>query len=446
MDSNTPESIEMLNRIRTLAIKEAQEATYRDANAVAEALTSIQTKAQKNDNRGIRALGYAVEGVIPFKKTPLNIVKRGVEYSPVGLINGLVDIGTKVRKGKMTGAEAINKIAKGITGTGLVILGYALAHAGLIAGSDDEDGKKKAFDTLVGKQGYALTIGGKSYTIDSFAPANMPLFVGTELYKLLDGDGLSFSQVLNAISTISEPAFELSCLSGIASTIETAQYNDTNTYVALATDIATSYICQALPTLGGQVARIIDRTKYNAYYRDKTSDIPVQLQTFIAKVGTKVPGLSKLLFEPKIDKWGRTMDYGDLPERIFENTISPGYYSEERYTTVDRELERLYNDTGDNTVLPRSDTKNVTIDKVGYNLSTSQFAKFAKLKGSKAFELLNDLFSDNMKMKLGKKKNAPELKYSKMSDEEKIKAIEKCYDGAMEYAKSEMKDEIVGSR
>lgn len=140
------------------------------------------------------------------------------------------------------------------------------------------------------------------------------------------------------------------------------------------------------------------------------------------------------------------MDYGDLPERIFENTISPGYYSEERYTTVDRELERLYNDTGDNTVLPRGDTKSVTIDKVRYNLNASQFTKFAKLKGSKALELLNDLFSDNMKMKLGKKKNAPKLKYSKMSDEEKIKAIEKCYDEAMEYAKSEMKDEIVGSR
>ena len=448
LDSNTLESIETLNRIRALAIKEAQEATYRDANAVAEALTKIQTKAQKSDNRMIRGLGYAVEGVIPFKKTPLNIVARGVEYSPIGLINGLIDVGTEVRKGKMTGAEAINEIAKGIVGTGLVVLGYGLAHAGLLTGSDDEDSKKRVFDTLVGKQGYALTIGGKSYTIDSFAPENMPLFVGAELYKLLDGDGLSFSQTLNAISTISEPALELSCLSGIASTIESAQYNNTNTIAALVTDIATSYICQALPTLGGQVARIIDRTKYNAYYRDKTSDIPVQLQTFIAKVGTKVPipPLSKLLFEPKIDKWGRTMDYGDLPERIFENTISPGYYSEERYTAVDRELERLYNDTGDNTVLPRSDTKNVTIDKVRYNLNASQFTKFAKLKGSKSLELLNDLFSDNMKMKLGKKKNAPKLKYSKMSDEEKIKAIEKCYDEAMEYAKSEMKDEIVGGR
>ena len=52
----------------------------------------------------------------------------------------MIDVGTEVRKGKMTGAEAINKIAKGITGTGLVILGYVLAHAGLIAGSDDEDG------------------------------------------------------------------------------------------------------------------------------------------------------------------------------------------------------------------------------------------------------------------------------------------------------------------
>ena len=87
LDSNTPESIETLNRIRALAIKEAQEATYRDANAVAEALTKIQTKAQKSDNRMIRGLGYAVEGVIPFKKTPLNIVARGVEYSPIGLIS-----------------------------------------------------------------------------------------------------------------------------------------------------------------------------------------------------------------------------------------------------------------------------------------------------------------------------------------------------------------------
>ena len=48
------------------------------------------------------ATRIAVEGVLPFKRTPINIVKRGIEYSPVGLAKTLVKGVYDVKKGKIS--------------------------------------------------------------------------------------------------------------------------------------------------------------------------------------------------------------------------------------------------------------------------------------------------------------------------------------------------------
>ena len=86
LDSGTKEGAEALQKIRAVAMREAQEATYRDANTVAEALSRAQRWAEKNPNRAVRAAGAGIEAVMPFKKTPLNIAKRGIEYSPIGCL------------------------------------------------------------------------------------------------------------------------------------------------------------------------------------------------------------------------------------------------------------------------------------------------------------------------------------------------------------------------
>lgn len=76
IDPNAFVSQQILERARNYAIQEAQKATYRDASKVAGMLQHL--------SKTNSALGLLVEGVLPFKKTPVNILKRGVEYSRRG--------------------------------------------------------------------------------------------------------------------------------------------------------------------------------------------------------------------------------------------------------------------------------------------------------------------------------------------------------------------------
>lgn len=435
-DISTEKGMRNLEAARAAAFREAQEATYRDDNTVADWLSKGQHKMQNSDSKVLRGLGYGVEAVMPFKKTPLNIVNRGVEYSPVGLMNGIYDTLYSVKKGNVTAAEAINKIAKGMTGTALTILGFALAHKGIATGAGEEDEKKSRFDALIGKQTYSISIGGKSYTVDWAAPNSLPFFVGVELYNAIQGKGWNFAKCVDALGKITEPMLELSCLQGISNAVESVQYNGTNVAQALMEGLATSYIGQALPTLGGQIARITDGTKRNAYYTYKDSSLPASMQKFIGSAMAKTPLASKLL-EPKIDSWGREVGYGQLPERVTENLVSPGYYSKEEYTAVDKELERLYRSTGETDALPGKVSKKFSYEKEEYNMNVHEYTDFSRLKGQKSFELINDLINGKSTVQMRKNNHKVSLSYSDMTDTEKIRVISNLYKDAADYAAEE---------
>ena len=68
-------------------MRKALKDTYQDTNALATFL-SRATKIRKGDNAAIKDAKIIVEGNLPFKKTPLNIAKRGIDYSSLGVIGG----------------------------------------------------------------------------------------------------------------------------------------------------------------------------------------------------------------------------------------------------------------------------------------------------------------------------------------------------------------------
>lgn len=142
---------EQLTQARNYAIREARKATYRDKSKVANFLNKI---SELN-----KPLNIIVEGVLPFKKTPINILKRGVEYSPLGLVNGIKEIVYDVRKGNKTAAEAIDHICVGLTGTGMLCHGDVFICNGVVAVNPLDDDEEKTLDTLSGEQEYALQIG-----------------------------------------------------------------------------------------------------------------------------------------------------------------------------------------------------------------------------------------------------------------------------------------------
>ena len=78
---------------REYAILEAQKATYRDTNALSQTFSELGRVNKGSKNAVKKGLTTLVEGILPFRKTPANILARGLEYSPLGLMNGIKQIG-----------------------------------------------------------------------------------------------------------------------------------------------------------------------------------------------------------------------------------------------------------------------------------------------------------------------------------------------------------------
>ena len=287
-----------LEKARTYAINEAQKATFRDASAVADALARFE-----KTNAGTKIL---MGGLVPFKKTPINIVKRGVEYSPIGLIDGLKQAGVDLRRGTKTPTEAIDRIASGLTGTGLMMLGAFLAEQGILSGASAEERKEQYLNDAEGMQSYALNLGGYTYTVDWSAPASLPLFMGVEMHNAMrDGfDGLP--ALVDAMQNITEPIFNLTMMDGVQGAIKAAAYGGDNAITAAAGNMVSDYMGQFVPTASGQIARTIDGTRRTPYKGNEITGFP-SVDVWLQRQQAKIPGASKSL-APYMDVFGRTSD------------------------------------------------------------------------------------------------------------------------------------------
>ena len=409
---------EIRKQAESWAAEEAWRATYRDASAAADAISRF--------SRINAATSVVTEGLLPFKKTPINVAKRGLSYSPAGLVKGLYDMTYGVKSGKVDAAHAIDQFASGLSGTAIVALGAYLASQGLLNGAGDDDDKARAYRKQVsGYQQYSLQIGDKSYTIDWLAPSSMPLFVGAELWKLKQGEAASFKDFYEAMKTLPSPMVEMSMLSSLEDAIDAASYGRSGgeKLVNVFGDAVGSYFGQAVPTLGGKINRIIDGTQRNAYYKDKTALVPSDWTVaYNSTIRQKVPGMSKGL-EPKLDVWGREQKEG-LGERIAENLVSPGYLSHNKETPVDKEILRLYEKTGESSVIPNTSPNKYFPAKNNlprYDMSAAEYTAYMRVRGTTSYELINQMISSSA--------------YKKMGDEEKAKMIGELYQYAGEIAK-----------
>lgn len=399
----TKEGQKALNNARRIAIEEAQRATYRDFSVAAAALNRLK--------KGGGAAGILLEGVLPFTKTPINILRRGVEYSPVGIITALTGLAKDYRTGSIDAARFIDRMSAGLSGTAVAILGYLLAKIGWLRGKKDD--KEEDFDKLQGHQDYSLEIGGVSATIDWAAPTALPLFTGAAAYDLMEGgEKLSISTMWDAMMLIAEPMMSLSMLDGLNRTLSAASYAGENEKVAsILTSAATSYFGQGVPTLLGQLARSMDGTRRQTYV-DKNSRVPAGMQRFIqTSLQNKVPAWEEQK-APYIDQWGREDTTSSKALGTLENFLSPSYWSMVRTTDVDAALQELYGSTKESSILPSSPTK-----KIGdRQLTAEEYTSYAKDVGATKYDLLTQLIHDP--------------RYETLTDEQKIKAVKKIYEYA----------------
>lgn len=408
----------LMDDARSYAIKEAQKATYRDHNAFSDFISKLH---YKGDNKVAKAADTLVEGVLPFRRTPANILVRGLEYSPAGLFKGLTYDLVQVARGNKTAAEAIDGISAGLTGTGLLALGSYLASQGLLSGGDTGEEERDAMADLTGSQNYALSIGGKNYTLDWLAPEALPLFVGVELFNTISdntGEGITLDNALSALQRITDPMLEMSMLSGVQDLIDTVQYAESGTLIKVIANAAVSYLTQAIPTLFGQIERSTESQRESTFI-DRNSGIPRDIQYTIGKAANKLPGEFQQI--PYIDAWGRTEETGNSVERILNNFLNPSYVSEENTTKTDKEINRLI-EAGFTGVAPDRVSQSKKVD--GEYMDAKQYTEYATVKGQTSFDLVSDMILSTV--------------YKGMTDEEKAESIAKAYSYAGHVAAEEI--------
>lgn len=427
----TPDTItdQQLGKARNFAIEQAKEATFHQDSQLASLINQLSNKNKFSK--------FVLDATLPFKKTPINVAKAGLEYSPVGLVKSAVYDTAQLRKGNITANKYIDNISKGLTGTGIALVGYALANCGVLkaTGSDDED--KEKFEEGRGSQNYAITIGNNTYSLDWLAPSGIPLFIGAECYELMKAqkekktsssdEDEYYNKVINASMNILDsftnamnPMTEMSMLSGLTSALKSYDQGSSKMLAGIGTNSIKSYVNQFIPTALGQIAKTTDEYERNTT-STKTGVLPKAIDTTRTQIMNKIPGLRQKL-PIKTDIWGQEQKQSDnIALRALENAVFPWARKELNSNNVDKEITKVYENTGESSVFPDTINKNLTIDKKKYVMTSKEFAKYKKQFGETSYELLKNLINSDG--------------YKKLSDSQKQLAIEKIYSYSTEQVK-----------
>lgn len=370
-----------LMRISDRAMKEAMETTYHDINEFAKAINDMANYNVASD--------IVVGGTVPFTTTPFNIARRTYEYSPVGLLINTISGYGKVCNGEMSANTYLNNIAKGLTGTQIAALGWFLAKMGLLVGHKKEEWQEQAYKEDVGlEQDYSLVIPkqfrlGKNnqnqediegfYSIDWGGPLTSAMLLGAQAYEELDnkaekeyGTGIdAFVNKADHYSSIASgilsPLVETTSLSSFQGALDNYYYDKKNGgdgFGGMAKGIATNYLGQFTPTLGGKINNTIDPIKRSSYsnnslgsfWRQQVKKIPFADEAYaLAHDGEHY-------LEPSINVKGEEerQEGKTLASRAALNFMSPGNWTSNKATETDYELLRLYEDTMDADILPTS--------------------------------------------------------------------------------------------
>lgn len=378
--------------------------TWQDSNEYTKAVLGIRNAMNA---LSIKGFGFG-DLVIPFAKTPANLTKAMVEYSPAGLIPALInynDMQKAISRGDMTPMQQkkfVTSVGKAVAGTLLYVIANSLAQSGAITGSSDEDKDVANFEkNVLGIQPYSIRIGDKTYTYNWAQPLAAPLAIMADTYKMNDENAKQNEILLNVLKVGVNQLAENSFLQGIQELLSSQYSNESmmDNLVGAIMDLPTQFT----PTLLGQIATYTDATKRQTY--ENGDDVG----TMANEVKNKIPGKKETL-APQVNTFGEEiLNYGG-DNSAFNVFLNPGNISSANATDAQKELYKLYQDTKDKTIFPAQAPYSVsgTVDGNGVSvkLSSHDRAEYQKTSGKYVSENLDKLFDSEYYKTLDNEKKA----------------------------------------
>ena len=405
--------------MKSIAEQEALERTYQDDNNYTSAVIDIRRAM----NKMVNVKGYGLgDVIIPFAKTPANLTKAIVDYSPAGFVNALTkgkELRRSIQNGQFTPEiqhAFVNQLGKAMAGTMLYGIGAALANSGIITGGADEDKDVADFmRNTLGIQPYSIVIGDKSFTYDWAQPVAsafaIPADIKQGIQDAKEGEVDLQYIIHKAFSTSGNILLEQSFLQGIKEVL--GGYGDP--FDNLMSEIE-GLPARAVPTLFQQIVTYFDPTKRMSYGNNG-------IQNVISQAQAKTPWASDL---PKYrNSMGKEIQMYGGKNSFFNVFLNPANYSEGNATDSAEEIYRVYQATNKKEILPRLVDKNIK-NEDGTKLTNEQKSEWLRISGG---------IIDKEVERLTKNGN-----YLRMSDEDKADTIKAIVD----YAYNEARNRVTG--
>ena len=424
----TPEMIDV-------ARQDALARTWQDTNGYTKFVSGI-----KKALNSINIRGYGLGDVfIKFTKTPANLTKALVDYSPAGLVKAIASDGKRFYQAATRGQATprlqrafVNSLSKGITGTLLMILFAALSDREILKGKGDADKDVAEFEkNILGIQPYSVKIGDKSYSYEWMQPIGGSAAIVADIVQQMKGQKptqyfkggsegeAAANAILSAIQSGGQVLYDQSFMQSLANLFES------DSLVQGLLDGIFSEPSVFVPQIISQTSQLFDDTARRSYVSGRP------LETAQNKVLSKTPWRTQL--EPVVDVLGREVATNNSVWNVYFNPANT--YGADSTLAAD-EMYRVYQATGDNRAIPPKAPNSISItvdgEKQNISLTAEQKTIYQKTTGSIASNEVERLLSKSQ--------------YRKLSEADKVDLLADIYAYANAVAKSEVSDYTLTGR
>ena len=435
-----------LEEMKTEAAVRATERVFQEDNNIVSAINGARRESPMID--------LMITSIMPFLKTPTNVASRMMQYSPIGLARAIIQYG--LWDGKRNGGanfdqrKFVMNLGRGLTGTGVAVVGALLASLGAIQpGREDEEDKKLGVIRKAQGRSYStyFKLGDWEIPLDFAQPSSGPLYIGAKIAWAIEEMGgdvnapaLIGTVLYGSALETGNQLFDNSFLSGFSALF--SGYNDAAGIASnIAENIAENQASRLTPSAIRALAKVTDPYVRDVYSQNAVKQFlnrqivqnwPLLRQTLPVK--TDITGDATL--QNGYYNWGQENQNAALH---FLNAFATPWTTlgEKNDAALDTLIDLSYR-TGETSFLPgemvsaskyevsvtKTLAKELKVGKVGFN----QYEGFKIRLTDEEKRWANSTYADTLfngsgRDTIGLRAMMSGNRWERMSDEERIEAV-----------------------
>lgn len=380
--------------------------------------------------------------VAPFTRVAGNLASRGIEYSPVNAVKGIVEMGKTVAQAvsgqnvdPAAQARAVSDTTRGLTGTAIAYGFMLLAQSGLLSQAGDEDDPDvAALNSSEGITGTQLNIsateralsGGSTewqsgdtlIDLSSIEPLNLLMNLGTEMAK---SEGNPIVSSFNAVpKSFMDATAELPVMQFIGNAATDIIKYGQDPREVLLQEGANTVASSLIPNILRSTTRGLDDRPRNTYSGDTLGEQVVD------SVKNSIPGLRETL-PGSVNPLGEEKLYqGGTADRLLNALLNPVGVNTYNQSEVSQNMEALRERTGETSFYPsKSAPSELSYTKDGKTYSKSltyeERQDYLRDRGAVALTTLSSMMGSSA--------------YKRANDTTKTELLDLCNDYASQRAK-----------